>query len=86
MLEAEPRNGGEVGRSTTPEVEPPVVEALTPPSTMEELIKSGGIETGDELAGLENLEPEIVALLKADIGLKNSDAGESKGSVDEYAP
>ena len=28
------------------------------------------VELGDELAGLDNLDPEIVALLKADMGLK----------------
>ena len=80
-------------RSTTPEVEPPVVEALTPPSTAD--MKSGELEVelGDELAGLDNLDPEIVALLKADMGLNKSNSGNWKmdivkgnEDVDEYAP
>ena len=58
-------NGDNVGgvRSTTPDVEPPVVEALTPPPTMEKK----DVEI-DELGGLDNLDPEIVALLRADMG------------------
>jgi hypothetical protein len=83
------------GRSTTPDVEPPVVEALTPPPSMED-VQSGDVGEAqlDELAGLENLDPEIVALLKADMGLAqnislNTNAhGEGNGShdMDEYAP
>lgn len=64
-------------RSTTPDVEPPAVEALTPPAA------------GDELAGLENLDPEIVALLKADMAAKRTnggDGGQGATDVDEYAP
>ena len=88
-------NGNGAGvRSTTPEVEPPVVEALTPPSTTAD-VETGGVEMelGDELAGLDNLDPEIVALLKADIGLNKNNSGNSKRDivkgnedVDEYAP
>ena len=65
------------GRSTTPDVEPPPVEALTPPRA-----------EGDDLAGLENLDPEIVALLKADMAAKKN-GGESVTlfqDVDEYSP
>jgi hypothetical protein len=82
-------NGARV-RSTTPEVEPPVVEALTPPSTADVKME---VELGDELAGLDNLDPEIVALLKADMGLNKSNSGDWKRDivkgnedVDEYAP
>ena len=49
------------GRSTTPEVEPPQVEALTPPPSTAVGVKR---EMDDQFAGLENLDPEIVALLK----------------------
>lgn len=87
-------NGDGVGaRSTTPEVEPPVVEALTPPSTADMKNEEMNVELGDELAGLDNLDPEIVALLKADMGLNKNNSGNSKGNivkgnedVDEYAP
>jgi hypothetical protein len=65
----------EEGRSTTPDVEPPKVEALTPPPV-----------EGDELAGLENLDPEIVALLRADMGLTKPVTTTQQNSVDEYAP
>jgi hypothetical protein len=89
MLEGNDDSGA---HSTTPEVEPPVFEALTPPPTTNELIKSGQMDMGDELAGLENLDPEIVALLKKDMGLNkdtsstdNGTAETSKGA-DEYAP
>jgi hypothetical protein len=81
--------GGDVLRSTTPEVEPPVVEALTPPTISENLVK---VEMGDELAGLENLDPEIVALLKADMKLKDNSGSTKMDEVkqdiemDEYAP
>jgi hypothetical protein len=72
------------GRSTTPEVEPPQVEALTPPE-----MGLGG-EMGDEFAGLENLDPEIVALLKADMGMNQQTDGtnniKGQGDVEEYAP
>lgn len=78
--------GGVIGvRSTTPDVEQPQVEALTPP-------EMGGVEgeMGDRFAGLENLDPEIVALLKADMGMSRNDSTDStmKGQevVDEYAP
>jgi hypothetical protein len=91
-------NSGGVVRSTTPDVEPPVIEALTPPATTEELLKENktnleGLE--NELAGLENLDPEIVALLKADMGLNRMDnvsgtgGTETKANDDiaeEYAP
>jgi len=73
-----------VGRSTTPDVEPPQVEALTPPE-----MGLGGEEMGDEFAGLENLDPEIVALLKADMGMsQQKDGSDMKGQedVEEYAP
>jgi hypothetical protein len=74
------------GRSTTPEVEPPVVEALTPPA-MED-VQGGQESTGDELAGLENLDPEIVALLRADMGLTGQSASvpQYDEMVEEYAP
>jgi hypothetical protein len=67
---------GKEERSTTPDVEPPAVEALTPPPA------------GDDLAGLENLDPEIVALLKADMAAKKTNGGDVGVSVDEdeYAP
>jgi hypothetical protein len=91
-------NNGDTVRSTTPEVEPPVVEALTPPPTTEQLLKENktnltGLE--NELAGLENLDPEIVALLKADMGLNRTNimsnirTTEGKGNdetMEEYAP
>ena len=91
-------NNGDTVRSTTPEVEPPVVEALTPPPTTEQLLKENktnliGLE--NELAGLENLDPEIVALLKADMGLNRTNimsnirTTEGKGNdetTEEYAP
>jgi hypothetical protein len=91
-------NNGDTARSTTPEVEPPVVEALTPPPTTEQLLKENktnltGLE--NELAGLENLDPEIVALLKADMGLNrtnimsNIGTTEGKGNdetTEGYAP
>ena len=96
LIEAESgQEGGQVGeRSTTPEVERPVVEALTPPSMPSITADSGvaksevKIETGDEFAGLENLDPEIVALLKADMGLnKNSTQGGESMSIDDgYVP
>ena len=72
-------------RSTTPEIEPPQVEALTPP---EMGVKAE--EMGDQFAGLESLDPEIVALLKADMGLRGKDGTKStmKGpeDVEEYGP
>ena len=91
----ENNSDGEAGvRSTTPEVEPPVVEALTPPSTAD--VKGGGggkMELGDELAGLDNLDPEIVALLKADMGLNKNNSRNFKQEIvkgneddDGYAP
>jgi hypothetical protein len=80
----EQQSGVVVGRSTTPEVEPPQVEALTPPE-----MGLGG-EMGDEFAGLENLDPEIVALLKADMGMnqQTDETNNIKGQedVEEYAP
>jgi len=78
-------------RSTTPDVEPPIVEALTPPPTTEELIKQplSSMDV-DSLAGLENLDPEIVALLKADMGLMKTTTKNGRtndqGGVDGYAP
>jgi hypothetical protein len=70
--------------STTPDVDPPAVEALTPPPMAD--VPDGG----NEFAGLESLDPEIVALLKADMASnKNRDGGEqdvSQDVVDEYAP
>jgi hypothetical protein len=66
-----------VGRSTTPEVEPPVVEALTPPFAGEE---------GDQMGGLESLDPEIVALLRADMGLSKEGGVMEDSEMDEYAP
>jgi hypothetical protein len=54
-------------------------------------VQRGQESTGDELAGLENLDPEIVALLRADMGL----TGQSEtftsipkydGMEEEYAP
>jgi len=85
-------NQGE--RSTTPEVEPPVVEALTPPPSTEELMRQPLLSSavvGDTLAGLENLDPEIVALLKADMGEGSSmdtklTQGSAEADVDEYKP
>lgn len=86
------------GRSTTPEVEPPVVEALTPPPVTEEedgQVKSDGMQGLDDLAGLGELEPEIVALLRADMGLNHSASTTSMANlttagnneeVDDYAP
>jgi hypothetical protein len=74
MLEEE-----RAGRSTTPNVEPPAVEALTPPPA--------GV--GDELAGLENLDPEIVLLLKADMAANKKNGGDGSKvaqDLDEYAP
>ena len=83
-------NGREI-RNTTPEVEPPVVEALTPPPTTEELLKKRGAAGGDEFAGLDNLDPEIVALLKAELMNKSSmesGAGNTSSGPkeNEYAP
>lgn len=85
--------GNDGGRSTTPDIEPPVVEALTPPPTTV-AAPTGEVknELGDELAGLDNLDPEIVALLKADMGLMNTsgsnkmDIVKTDDDVDEYAP
>ena len=71
------------GRRTTPDVEPPAVEALTPPPATD------AATAGDELAGLENLDPEIVALLKQDMtSNKKNQVGKSNVShdVDAYAP
>jgi len=71
------------GRSTTPDVAPPAVEALTPPPA------TGAATAGDELAGLGNLDPEIVALLKQDMTSNNKNqVGKSNVSqdVDAYAP
>jgi hypothetical protein len=84
-------NGDGAGvRSTTPEVEPPIVEALTPPSSADVQVGIAEVELGDELAGLDNLDPEIVALLKADMGLNNGssmrDIVKGNEDVDEYAP
>ena len=66
------------GRSTTPDVEPPAVEALTPPPATD------AANAGDELAGLENLDPEIVALLKQDMASNkmNNQVGKSNVSQD----
>jgi hypothetical protein len=79
-------NGGE--RSTTPDVEPPVVEALTPPPTTEELIKIPLPQKEvDSLAGLENLDPEIVTLLRADMGITGSKEVDMTDHEEEgYAP
>ena len=81
-------NGAGEGRSTTPDVEPPVPEALTPPPmTKETEVK------GNEFAGLESLDPEIVALLQKDMGLQAGTSGNGLGRGsgdqemnDEYAP
>ena len=80
-------------RSTTPDVERPVVESLTPPPTKEEVSKDVGMDTTqlNELAGLENLDPEIIALLKADMGLNQNTPANSNthGAGDDenrYAP
>jgi ATP phosphoribosyltransferase len=79
-------------RSTTPDVEPPVVEALTPPADpVEELHPKSDVMQGlDDLAGLGELEPEIVALLRADMGLNRTDNPNlttgHNDTVDDYAP
>jgi len=90
--------GGDDVRSTTPEIEPPVVEALTPPAVGEEKVEQGNPEAMqglDDLAGLGELEPEIVALLRADMGF-NRPVGDTSTTnltttgtndeVDDYAP
>ena len=86
LLEQPGGTGVGGGRSTTPEVEPPQIEALTPP---EMGVGDIGGEMGDRFAGLENLDPEIVALLKADMGMSRKDGDNNmKGQedVEEYAP
>jgi len=84
-------NGGI--RSATPEVEPPVVEALTPPPTTEVLQEERKIDLGDGFAGLDNLDPEVVALLKAELMTKPPSVGNRVGNTnkngaaeDGYAP
>ena len=79
-------------RSATPDVEPPVVEALTPPADpVEELNTKSNVMQGlDDLAGLGELEPEIVALLRADMGLNRTDNSNlttgHNDAMDDYAP
>jgi hypothetical protein len=88
-------NGDNIGnevRSTTPDIEPPVVEALTPPAgPVEELNTEGDVMQGlDDLAGLGELEPEIVALLRADMELNRRDSTNlttgHNDEIDDYAP
>ena len=93
MMDAENNSNGNNGlRSTTPDIEPPLVEALTPPPMSSSHVVEMKGDVGDELAGLDNLDPEIVALLKADMGLTDSSGSTKmdiiKGNedVDEYAP
>ena len=80
-------------RSTTPDVEPPEVEGLTPPAIAEDGLESSEIDKArlDDLVGLENLDPEIIALLKADMGLNQSASlntnNYTAGNADDgYAP
>jgi len=96
LIESEGPVGEGIGeRSTTPEIERPVVEALTPPPTSSigtgnGIVKSesADVDAGDDLAGLENLDPEIVALLKADMGISTNSqqAGETMAIDDGYIP
>lgn len=92
-------NGGNEVRSTTPDVEPPVVEALTPPAGMLEDKdgpgKSDAMQGLDDLSGLGDLDPEIVALLRADMGLNPPESTPSitnlsttgkTDEIDDYAP
>jgi hypothetical protein len=70
-------------------VEPPVVEALTPPPV--NMHNYGQLENDvmqgmDDLAGLRELDPKIIALLRADMGSNQPENNSLNTNPGDYAP